>query len=200
VPKELLDDQNLAEVAQVKSVDRDLAGCRLFTIVAVPSNVQFRACVPDAAFPFDAGAVITVTNALYTSSGSTMIQFEDDAGNELRLARVSFLERITSATFGGPPLALDEEVTCSRIDATCGDVEVPARITAMIGGAAHRVVFGEALPGSDAEHATYVLGASGHPVVNVGCTRPGNEEKPSLVDDASGSAWVATVTRIPLGP
>lgn len=196
-PNELLDSP-VGLATSVQSVEKDTAGCRVFSI-ATPSSsiVKLRACIPDAAYPFAADAPIKIDSAFITGSGGAAIQLQDEAGNELLLERVAFLQRIGSIS--NTALALDEEVTCSRIDAKCGDVEVPARITAMIGGTAHRAVFGEALPGSDAELARYVLGASGHPVTNLGCPRSEYEQRTNVAT-AQGSAWIVTVTRIPLGP
>jgi hypothetical protein len=196
LPPELLYDTMLKAGTTLKSIDRDVTGCRVFTL-RLTFEYKLRVCIPDDAYPFAADASVNIASGMVTSSGGMVIRFGDERGNELQLDRISSYGRIDAATGGGISFAFDPGDGCHRIDATCGDVDIPARVTALIDGVSRPVTFGEALPGPDAQRTTYVLGATAHPVVNLGCIRPAYEGLPGVTDDAPRAAWIATVKRVP---
>lgn len=186
-------------VMSVMSVTRDAMGCRVFRIrdrdraPGSDPGVNYRACVPDAAYPFVDTDVLHMRRVrpAVANGGGYAIRIESAAGDRVDLVAVRLFHGVTS-TIEGIPIDFGEEPTCVRIEeAMCRDVLVPVKVAVRPDGAMTRVLaIGDTFsPAGDPARTLLLAGSYARPVLAVACeTRPDE-----LFDPAR--AFVAVVTR-----
>lgn len=180
-------DELPAEVASGAPLDvvafaRDERGCRELRAVDDPSNVvRYRACVPDAAFPFSEGAPFAM-RALFPPGA---VRFTDDAGNELELLPVRFTAR-ESSVVSGITVAFTEETTCASVEDECGAVVVPAKLMLSFDGkTSSALAVGESLVDPrDAAQTIFLTAARSRPVTAPACAKRGDGHAPYRTNGA----------------
>jgi hypothetical protein len=149
----------------VESITRDDDGCRVFHLSENGVPLEYRACVPDAAYPF------ADTDAISFSSLATdSVRFAAGSGASLELVPVRFQSR-RPVNAAGMMLGSVTQATCTTVDAACSDVVLPAKVVVSFDGKTSVThVIGDSFSNpNDATHTFFVLGARSRVVVDPGC-------------------------------
>lgn len=150
----------------VDSVTRDAAsGCRVFHLTERGTPVEYRACVPDAAYPFAEGDAFTFSYFIDNS-----VRLERDDGTALELVPLRFDAR-RPTTYRTMTIAYVAQATCTSIEPACKDVMMPVKVVSSFDGATSQthVVGDSFVDVTDARRTIFVVGAVSRPVVDPSC-------------------------------